>query len=101
MGFQSVLAIYLMIIARVGAFLPKVRSPPGAPFCLYPLPCVSGIAGGFGFRCCFYVSVVFWGFFGVVLVLDSYCVATEWLECVENKRAQYRVMRNHYFVSHR
>jgi len=28
---QSVLAVYLMIIARVGAFLPQVGSPPGAP----------------------------------------------------------------------
>jgi len=49
----------------------------------------------------FGVVFVFWLFFGGFLGLCWYWLATEWLECVENKRAQYRVMRNHYFVSHR
>ena len=60
----------------------RVQIPPGAPCYLDPLPCMSVVSGGFGFRCCFCVPVVFWGFFWGVLLLNSYCVATERFEVV-------------------
>ncbi len=65
MGFQSVLAIYLMIIARVGAFLLKFEARPGLHFACIPSPVCLGLLGDLVFGVVFVFQLFFGGFLGL------------------------------------